>query len=320
MGLTGVSNHLAAVAEFIHRAAQTDANVFIRGENGCGKELVAKAIHRLSRRAHENYVPVNCASIADTLIERELFGHEKGAFTGANASSLGYFQSANRGTIFLDEIGDMKPNLQTALLRVLEERKVTPVGSTVAKDVDVRVIAATNAPIETKIAQGTFREDLFHRLNVLMITVIPLRERPEDIPLLAQAFIDRANHDYSMNKILTPAVVDELKTYSWPGNVRQLKNTIERMVIMSSGRTLDTRLLTQQSPDATVNNTKPVAYDAMQFNTYQNEDRLIRYSLEQSGYVISKAARLSRMSRSTFCDKMKQHKIDISKLKPSEGA
>ncbi len=319
VGLTGVSNHQAKVAELVVLFAPQKDCVLIRGENGTGKEVIARAIHDLSPHARGPFVPVNCAAIAETLIERELFGHEKGAFTGATSYKPGKFEAADGGTLFLDEIGDMHYHLQSTLLRVLQEMSITPVGSTTVKQIDVRVIAATNAPLEENIKNGTFREDLFYRLNVLPINLAPLRERPEDIPLLAQVFIDQANHDYNSNKIPTQSLLEELKTYSWPGNVRELKHAITNMVIMSKGRTLDTKII----DDKLKNEVKPIAaidFEVMQFKAFQDEDRIIREALRRADYVVSKAARLANMSRSTFCDKMKRHEIDPAKLKPSEGA
>ncbi len=319
VGLIGVSNHQADIADLIRRFAPSSESVFIRGENGTGKELIARSIHQQSPRARGPFVAVNCASIPAELIESTLFGHEKGAFTGATISKIGKFEAASGGTLFLDEIGDMSYSLQSALLRVLQEKVFTPVGSTLIKKADARVIAATNAPIESKIVQGLFREDLFHRLHVLPINVLPLRERTEDIPVLAQAFVDQANHDNKTQKILTPAVVDELKYCSWPGNIRQLKHAITRMVILSEGKTLDTKILAQQMHDET-EKTPAIDYEVLQFKAFQNEDRLIRSALDRGGQVISKAARLAHMSRSTFCDKMKRHGIDRTKLKSPEGA
>lgn len=228
--LTGESPSMKELMEQIKIVAPTDAWVLIQGENGTGKELVAQTIHRLSKRASKPLIEINCAAIPEELIESELFGHEKGAFTGAVSMKRGKFDLANGGTLFMDEIGDMSLSTQAKILRVLQEQKFQRVGGSRTIKVDVRIIAATNKNLEEEIKKGNFREDLYFRLNVIPIYVPPLRERKEDIPLLVDEFLK----EFSQGRI-TPedGVIEAMKAYDWPGNVRELRNLIERMVILS---------------------------------------------------------------------------------------
>jgi two-component system nitrogen regulation response regulator NtrX len=214
--------------------------VLIQGESGVGKELVARMIHRNSLRSRERFVQVNCAAIPDELIESELFGHEKGSFTGATEKQIGKFEQADKGTIFLDEVGDMSLKTQAKVLRVLQEGEVERVGSARTLKVDVRVIAATNKDLEKEIEKENFREDLFFRLSVIPIKVPPLRERPEDIPVLARHFADLFSRENNFrSKRFSPAVTDAMQRYRWKGNIRELRNTIERLMIMSAGDTIE---------------------------------------------------------------------------------
>ncbi|NPA48373.1 MAG: sigma-54-dependent Fis family transcriptional regulator [Thermodesulfobacteria bacterium] len=235
-GLTGQSPLIEKVKSEISKVAATDATVLITGESGAGKEVAARMIHQLSRRAQKPFVAVNCAAIPDELIESELFGHEKGAFTGAHATKKGKFDLAHGGTIFLDEIGDMSLSAQAKVLRVLQEKCFERVGGTKTIQVDVRVIAATNKDLREEIKAGRFREDLYFRLNVVPIRIPPLRERPEDIPLLAEEFLEElARHSGLGRKRLSEEAMQALRRYPFPGNVRELRNLIERLVIMSQG-------------------------------------------------------------------------------------
>ncbi len=235
-GLSGESPAIRRVKTEIERVAPTDATVLIVGESGVGKEVAARMIHELSVRRNRPFVEVNCAAIPDELIESELFGHEKGAFTGATTVKRGKFELANGGTLFLDEIGDMSLSAQAKVLRVLQEKRFERLGGTKTLEVDVRVIAATNKDLQKEIVAGRFRQDLFFRLNVVPIRIPPLRERPEDIPLLVEEFLQElAQHTGLGQKSLEPEVLEALKRYSWPGNVRELRNLIERLVIMASG-------------------------------------------------------------------------------------
>jgi two-component system nitrogen regulation response regulator NtrX len=232
--IVGQSPALRKVLEAVQRAAPTNATVMLLGESGVGKELVARTVHRNSPRAGQRFVQVNCAAIPEELIESELFGHEKGSFTGATEKQIGKFEQADRGTIFLDEIGDMSPKTQAKVLRVLQEQEVERLGSARTIKVDVRVIAATNKDLEEAISRGEFREDLFFRLNVIPIVVPPLRERREDIPQLVQHFARLTSEEHNLKpKKFEPAAIDALQRYRWRGNIRELRNTVERVMIMS---------------------------------------------------------------------------------------
>ncbi len=224
----------------IGRAAPTNATVLIQGESGVGKELVARTIHRNSKRSRERFVQVNCAAIPEELIESELFGHEKGSFTGATEKQVGKFEQADKGTIFLDEIGDMSAKTQAKVLRVLQEGEVERLGSARTIKVDVRVIAATNKNLEEEIEKGHFRDDLYFRLAVIPIYVPPLRERPEDIPLLVRHFMEHFSREGNQRqKRITPAALEALQRYRWKGNIRELRNTVERVIIMTGSDTID---------------------------------------------------------------------------------
>src|SRR6476646_8643224 len=238
--MIGESPALKQVMAAVGRAAPTNATVLILGESGVGKELIARAIHKASLRSKERFVQVNCAAIPEELIESELFGHERGAFTGATEKQTGKFEQADRGTIFLDEVGDMSPKTQAKVLRVLQEGEVERLGSARTIKVDVRVIAATNKNLEEEIEKGTFREDLYFRLAVIPIHVPPLRERPDDIPLLVRHYMDFFSRESNVRpKRIAQAALDALQRYRWKGNIRELRNTVERLHIMTSGDTID---------------------------------------------------------------------------------
>src|SRR5882672_1429490 len=251
--IVGDSPALWRVLEAVKRAAPTNATVLLRGESGVGKELVARTIHRNSARAAQRFVQVNCAAIPEELIESELFGHEKGSFTGATEKQIGKFEQADRGTIFLDEVGDMSPKTQAKVLRVLQEGEVERIGSARTIKVDVRVIAATNKNLEEEIEKGRFREDLYFRLAVIPIYVPPLRERAEDIAVLVKHFAEHISRDSNMRpKRIAPAALEALQRYRWKGNIRELRNTVERVIIMTGNDTIDLSDLpdTVQSPPA----------------------------------------------------------------------
>src|SRR3954447_24484106 len=238
--MIGESPGLKQVMAAIGRAAPTNATVLITGESGVGKELVARTIHRNSLRSRERFVQVNCAAIPEELIESELFGHEKGSFTGATEKQVGKFEQADRGTIFLDEVGDMSAKTQAKVLRVLQEGEVERLGSARTIKVDVRVIAATNKNLEDEIEKGHFREDLYFRLAVIPIFVPPLRERPGDIPLLVRYFMEHFSREGNQRqKRITPAAIEALQRARWKGNVRELRNSVERLLIMTPGDTID---------------------------------------------------------------------------------
>jgi two-component system nitrogen regulation response regulator NtrX len=238
--MVGNGAALGKVSDAIRRAAPTNATVLITGESGVGKELVARAIHRNSLRRDEPFVQVNCAAIPEELIESELFGHEKGSFTGATEKQIGKFELAHKGTIFLDEVGDMSLRTQAKVLRVLQEGEVERIGSQKTIQVDVRVIAATNKDLEREIDEGRFREDLYFRLSVLPIRVPPLRERPEDIGPLVEHFVRQFSAENNFRpKTFAPAAMEALRRHPWRGNVRELRNAVERLLIMVEGEEID---------------------------------------------------------------------------------
>ena len=237
--LIGSGPAMRQIFEMIQKVAETDLSVLVRGDSGTGKELVAQALHQRSSRKNRPFVAVNCAAISRELIESELFGHEKGAFTGADARRVGKFEAANDGTIFLDEIGDMAQETQAKVLRVLQERAFERVGGNAPIEVDVRVVAATHRDLETEVKEGRFREDLYYRLKVVEVTLPPLRDRTEDIPALVERFLSQVAERLGRDKkSIDPDALADLVRYAWRGNVRELRNTIERAAVLSSGETI----------------------------------------------------------------------------------
>ncbi len=237
--MIGSSPRIIEIYKTLSKVAPTDATVLIEGETGTGKELIARLIHRNSKRAAQPFVPVDCGSIAPSLLESELFGTLKGAYTGADRDRMGVFEAAHNGTVFLDEIGDIDLGFQLKLLRFLQEREIRPLGSARAKKVDVRVLAATNKDVQKMVDEGKFREDLWYRLNVVRITVPPLCERPTDIPLLVHYFLKRYNERYKLETRLSDSGLKAMTEYSWPGNVRQLQHMMERLTILAPGGRID---------------------------------------------------------------------------------
>ncbi len=318
--LVGEDLSLRKVFASLQRAATTDTTVLLEGESGTGKELFARSLHALSTRADAPFVAINCAAIPETLLETELFGHEKGAFTGAVARKPGKFEMAHRGTLFLDEIGDLPLTLQAKILRALEEKRFERVGGTASVQVDVRLVAATNKGLRAAVAARRFREDLYFRLSVFPITVPPLRERPGDIPLLARYFVDRFCRDMKKKAlVLSPAALEQLQTYPWPGNVRELQNCIERSVILVDGDTILPRHLNltfaQPSPE---NAPSPWAAidlsgtlsEAMRRVTSQAERIKIEDTLREAGGNKGRAAELLQISYKMFLSKLKEQGIE----------
>lgn len=307
--ILGESPTIKAVLAAVDRVAPTDARVLITGENGSGKELVAKAIHRQSKRHDKPLVEVNCAAIPNELIESELFGHEKGSFTGATAQRVGKFQLAHEGTIFLDEIGDMSLTAQAKVLRALEEGKIERVGGNRQIAVDVRVIAATNKNLQDAIKGGSFREDLYHRLNVIPIVVPPLRERREDIAVLTHAFADEICRRYGMaSKKFSPEALRRLEGMEWPGNVRELRNTIERLVIMSPGPVVEPEHIAAGTT-GTPREGDDLLRSGGTFQDFKDraEAAYIKKLLEEHGWNISKTAEALDIQRSHLYNKMKKY-------------
>ena len=287
------SGAMQNVLRMVERVAPTDANVLIRGENGTGKELIAQSIHRQSRRSGQAMVAVDLGAIAESLFESELFGHAKGAFTDAGRERAGRFQAAHRGSLFLDEIGNLPPPLQTRLLRALESREVVPLGTDLPIAVDVRLIAATNRPLEAMVANGEFREDLLYRINTIEIDLPPLRERLEDIPGLAKHFVQLYSRKYQMDeKPVDANALSALAGYHWPGNVREFSHAIERALILSEGNELG-------AADFTLDR-RPPPVDAQTLNLDANEKRLVVLALENADGNISHAATALGITRAAL--------------------
>jgi DNA-binding NtrC family response regulator len=318
--IVGNSPEMTGVYELIEKVADTDSTVLVLGESGTGKELVARAIHYNSKRINQPLITVNCAAIPEELLETELFGHIKGSFTGANVTKLGKFDAANGGTIFLDEIGDMSMKLQVKILRVLQERKFEPVGSSKTHEVDVRIITATNQELEQAVAQKRFREDLYYRLNVIPIKIPPLRERRSDIPLLTQHFIEKFNKENNKHiDGLNQEASKVFLNYDWPGNIRELENAVERLVILKSGGQIEESDL-PPAMLAKFSNAARQAFDEMSVNKetsfkhaveeYENE--LILKALQQTGWNKNKAAELLGLNRTTLVEKIKRKQLNLN--------
>ncbi|MCP3177090.1 sigma-54 dependent transcriptional regulator [Desulfuromonas sp. KJ2020] len=317
--MIGVSSHIKELKRQIAMAAPTSGWVLITGENGTGKELVAREIHTLSNRREKPFVEVNCAAIPEELIESELFGHEKGAFTGATAQRKGKFDLAHEGTLFLDEIGDMSLKTQAKVLRILQEKKFERVGGQRTIEVDVRVIAATNKNLEEEIRAGNFREDLYYRLNVIPFHVPPLRERGEDIPLLVEHFLEYfCGKESRAIKTMTPEAINLLKSYAWPGNVRELKNIIERLVIMTPDDVITAKHLPESITGKAGSAGKVAALAAAEYATYKEakeefERDFIIQKLEENDWNISKTAEAIEIERSNLHRKIKAFGIELRK-------
>jgi transcriptional regulator with PAS, ATPase and Fis domain len=312
--LIGEHPLIQKIQQLIRKVAATEATILIMGESGTGKELVARAVHTLSSRADRPFIPVNCGAIPAELLESEMFGHERGAFTGAIGARAGMFQLANGGTIFLDEVGEMSGNLQVKLLRVLQDKEVRPVGADRSLKVDVRVIAASNKELAAEVEAGNFREDLFYRLQVIPIVMPPLRERRSDVPLLVRHFLDKHNH----KRQARPARISEeamvyLWEYDWPGNVRELENLLERLVILSEDGHIGVDHLPpgirsfiseKKIPRATLGE------EGLDLNTAveEFENRLIEEALRRTKGNKQAAARLLGLKRTTLVAKLRRRK------------
>src|SRR6266853_984012 len=313
-----------AMSREVDRVAPARATILITGESGTGKELNAKAIHESSLRANRPFVTVNSSNIPSELLESELFGHTRGAFTGAVAAKKGYFEVADGGSIFLDEIGDIPPETQVRLLRVIQEREFTPLGDTTPRRVDVRIIAATNIDLQDAVRQGTFREDLYYRLSVVPIELPPLRDRREDVLPLAQHFIRKYNEENGRHvaEQIAPEVLSLLESYSWPGNVRELENAIERAVVIAPGNEVTRQCLRPEIADprsaraAARGDSGAGAIDISRGINFYDEVRrfeidLIRRALDQTGGHQSRAARLLGMNPTTLNSKIKTYNINL---------
>ena len=319
--LVGEDLSLRKVFASLQKAAATDTTVLLEGESGTGKELFARSLHALSQRADAPFVAINCAAIPETLLETELFGHEKGAFTGAVARKPGKFEMAHRGTLFLDEIGDLPLALQAKILRALEEKRFERVGGTATVQVDVRLVAATNRGLRAAVAARRFREDLFFRLSVFPITVPPLRDRPGDIPLLARYFVERFCRDMKKKPLtLSPAALEQLVSYRWPGNVRELQNCIERAVILTEGDAIQPRHLNLSfvAAEPVSEPVNPLAdldlsgslMDATKRALAVVERMKIEATLKEADNVKGRAAELLQINYKVLLAKLKEHRLE----------
>jgi DNA-binding NtrC family response regulator len=317
--IIGQSPNMRAIFDMIQTVAPQTSRVLITGESGTGKELVARAIHENSVRAQAPFITINCGAFPEALLESELFGYMKGAFTGANENRQGLFQAAHGGTLFMDEIGNMSLTMQVKLYRVLQEGKVRPIGSTEESDVDVRIIAATNKEFEKEIAEGRFREDLYYRLSVIPIQVPPLRERREDIPLLARHFLERFRK--TMEKpigAILPEAMTRLESYDWPGNVRELENTMERAVALETGREISLKVLPDRiagysgsSIGVPEGQAAGFPVDGVDFEKEiaAAERRYLQAALEKAGGVRTRASELLKISYRSFRHYAKKHNL-----------
>lgn len=318
--LTGSSRNIRKVRQMIEQVADFDTNVLVTGESGTGKELVARTIHDLSERAGKPFVPINCGAIPPELLESELFGHEKGAFTGAVSTRTGRFELANGGTLFLDEIGDMSLPMQVKLLRVLQERTFERVGSNTTQACDVRIVAATHRDLPAMVAEGTFREDLYYRLNVFPIEMPPLCKRSADLPALLDELLVQHQADANSRLRLTPAALAALARYPWPGNIRELGNLVERLAIMNPEGEIDLcdlpkkyRTSVATAAGNTASSEAPGSAAATTANLKQYlqdvERELIVQALDAAGGVVAKAARHLQMQRTTLLEKINKYRI-----------
>lgn len=314
--LIGQSPAMQNLYRIIRRVSKTDSTVLITGESGTGKELIANAIHFQSDRRDMPFVPINCGAIPEELLESELFGHEKGAFTGAFKERRGRFELAHRGTVFLDEIGEMSPKLQVKLLRFLQETKFQRVGGSRTVEVDVRILAATNKDLEKAVAESEFREDLFYRLNVIPIHVPPLRDREGDIPLLVQHFLREHCQKKDISaKRMARAAVESLQQYEWPGNVRELENVIERLVILTDNDEIQVSDLPRRMQIQQPLEVKAIDLGEDGINLKETldelENKLILDALQRCGGVKNKAAKMLGLNRTTLIEKMKKKQLEF---------
>ena len=317
-GVVGCSEGLLDVFRVIDRVADTNCTVLITGESGTGKELVARAVHESSHRVHAPFVAVNCGAIPEALLESELFGHAKGAFTGAHASKQGRISLAQGGTLFLDEIGELPLALQVKLLRVLQTREYSPIGDTRVLHADVRIVAATNIDLDNAARTGTFREDLYYRLNVIHVSVPPLRDRAGDVPILAEHFLNLSRQRTARNiRKLSDAAMQLLEQYAWPGNVRELENTIERAVLLARSdeilpRDLPARVCGLPSEQRPGGSRLPDAGIDLRNAVESFENGLIRQALERTKWNKNQAARLLGLNRTTLVEMLKRKRIEAA--------
>lgn len=321
----GSSHKMKEVFGLIYKLCKVDTTVLIRGENGTGKELVARAIHFNSPRKSGSFVAINCGAIPENLMESELFGHEKGAFTGAIERKIGKFQMANNGTLFLDEIGELRPDMQVKLLRVLQEKKFTPVGGNREVKTTTRIIAATNRNLEKMMADGTFREDLFYRLNVMPIFLPPLRDRSDDIEALAQHFIKKFSRQHGSSITgITPDALEMLKSYRWPGNIRELENVIERSFIVENSNQITMDSLPESlklAPKETAEKTASVGYSGpLDFDAFKEEmeKEFIVSALKVNHGKINQTVAQANIPKNTLLRKIRKYGINVKDFTSEE--
>jgi transcriptional regulator with GAF, ATPase, and Fis domain len=314
--MIGRSPRMIEIFDLINRVADCDSTILINGETGTGKGLVARAIHRKSRRRSKPFISINCGAIPEHLLESELFGHVKGAFTGATNTKPGKFELADGGTVFLDEIGDMSPDLQVKVLKVLEEGEFEAVGGAKTLKVDVRIIAATHRDLSEEVQKGNFREDLFYRLYVIPMILPPLRERPEDIPHLVHYFLELANcKNHRQVKGVSEDALQAIEGHSWPGNVRELKNLVERLIVLKGTGTITRRDLPAELCGGARAVEAPARIEISEEGICLNsavtefEKALILQSLEKTKWVKNKAAKLLHLNRTTLVEKIKRHQL-----------
>lgn len=317
-GIVGASKSLQDVLQTIQKVAGTDSTVLLTGETGTGKELLARAVHQNSRRVEGPFVPVHCAALAEHLVESELFGHEKGAFTGASHTHIGSFEKAEGGTIFLDEVSEIPVKTQVELLRVLQQREIQRVGGERVIPIDVRVVGATNKDLEKEVREGRFREDLFYRLEVIPIRIPPLRERKEDMPLLADFFLKKFSGPLGLVRSLSAEAMERLQEYDWPGNIRELENILERAVILSQGQEIGPEDLnlpleelwkTDQVDLEKVETLPAAGISPLRLEIQQQEAQRLAEVLRSAKGNISEAARLMNIPRSTLFHRLKKCRL-----------
>lgn len=312
----GKSKSVIAIKQTIVQIAKSDSNILLHGESGTGKDVIASCIHQLSPRSNNPYIPLNCGAIPSELIESELFGHEKGAFTGASTRRPGRFEIANGGTLFLDEIGDMPLGMQVKLLRVIQDKVFERVGSSTRIESNVRIISASNKNLQSLIDENLFRSDLYYRLNVIPISIPPLRERKEDIPDLIEYFHKKISERIENSTYFSPEAIESMCSYDWPGNIRELSNFIERMIVMHNNDVVDSSDILNQIPP---HHYKPfiqfnINMDNINFKEYINsvEMQLINIALEKSNGIVSTAAEYLNIGRTTLIEKMKKLKLTMA--------
>jgi transcriptional regulator with PAS, ATPase and Fis domain len=314
-GIIGASEKMQEIYRIIEKVADSDSTIIIHGESGTGKGLVARAIHQNSFRKNKPFIPINCGAIPENLLESELFGHVRGAFTGATSPKPGKFELADGGTIFLDEIGDMSAELQVKILRVLEDREFEQVGGCKSIKVDVRVIAATHRNLEEEVEKGSFREDLYYRLNVIPVSLPPLRERKSDLSILVSHFLEEFNEKNNRDiRGVSEETMRIMTSYCWPGNVRELKNIIERIVVLKEAGEISPHDLPQKIRGNKTVVSAPnieISEDGICLNTAvtEFEKALILQSLEKTNWVKNKAAKLLHLNRTTLVEKIKRHHL-----------